>query len=195
MSEIVAIEHITIDGVFQGPARPDEDTRGGFDAGGWAGAADNDDTVQKKIGAQMGMDWSLLLGRVGYEDIGGFWTKQPPNPFTESLNRAEKFVAASKPSGFSWQNTTFLNGDVVGAVADLKQRHGQKLVIFGSGMLMRSLMQRDLVDTFVLIVHPLVLGQGQRLFAAQGPAEKLRLVDSAATKSGVFVGTYQLRAA
>ncbi len=192
MNQIVAVEHITLDGVFQGPARLDEDRRGGFDVGGWGAAAGDDDTVQKKIGAQMSTNWSLLLGRIGFEDIGGFWTEQPPNPFTDSLNRVEKFVAANQPSSFSWQHTTFLNGDVVSAVADLKQRHDKKLVIFGSGMLVRSLMQRDLVDIFVLIVHPLVLGKGRRLFADQGPAEKFRLLDSTATKAGIIVATYEL---
>jgi len=194
MSKIVAIEHITLDGVFQGPARPDEDTRGGFTAGGWAGAADNDNAIQKAIGGQMGTNWSLLLGRVSYEDVGGFWSKQPPNPFTDSLNRAEKFVAASKPSSFSWQHTTFLDGDVPNGVADLKEHHDKTLVIFGSAVLVRSLMQTDLIDRFVLIVHPLVLGEGRRLFVDEGPAEKLRLVDSVTTQAGVFAGTYELAA-
>lgn len=194
MSGIVAIEHITLDGIFQGPARPDEDTRGGFTAGGWARAADNDNDVQEAIGAQMDGNWSLLLGRVSYEDIGGFWSRQPPNPFTDSLNRVEKFVAANQPSSLSWEHTTFLDGDVPAAVAELKRTHGKTLVIFGSGMLVGSLMRRDLVDTFVLVIHPLVLGEGRRLFAEHGRAEKFQLTESKATKAGVFVGTYKLAA-
>lgn len=194
MSNVVAVEHLTLDGIFQGPARPDEDTRGGFTAGGWAGRADNDNAVQKAIGAQMDANWSLLLGRVSYEDIGGFWTGQPPNPFTDSLNAADKYVAATKPSSFSWQNTTFLDGDVPNAVAKLKQSQDKNLVIFGSAVLVNSLMQRDLIDRFVLIIHPIVLGTGRRLFSDKGPSESFRLADSATTAAGVFVGTYNLAA-
>lgn len=95
MSKIVAIEHLTIDGVMQGPARPDEDCRDGFKQGGWGAERASDPVIQKIIGARMGNPWSLLVGRITYDDLHGHWTKQPPNPMTDALNRVEKFVAST----------------------------------------------------------------------------------------------------
>jgi hypothetical protein len=94
MSKVVAIEHLTLDGVMQGPGRPDEDRRDGFEYGGWA-AARNDPVMQEVMGARMGSSWSLLVGRTTYEDFASFWPKQSPNPFTEALNNVEKFVAST----------------------------------------------------------------------------------------------------
>src|SRR5919199_2168975 len=107
MSKVVAIKHLTLDGVCQGPARPDEDTRDGFEYGGWA-AAGNDPVMQKVIGKRMGSSWSLLVGRITYEDLYSFWPKQPPNPMTEVLNNVEKFVASTTPIELPWQNSTLL---------------------------------------------------------------------------------------
>jgi dihydrofolate reductase len=192
MARVVAVEHLTLDGVMQGPARPDEDRRDGFAYGGWA-AANSDPAMQAAIGAHMKDGWSLLLGRISYEDLHGFWPKQPePNPFTAALNNAEKFVASTTlAEPLPWQNSTLLRGDAADAVATLKREHAKTLVIFGSGMLVRSLMRRGLVDDFVLMIHPLVLGTGRRLFTEEAPLSTLTLVDSAITAKGVFIGTYR----
>jgi dihydrofolate reductase len=190
MSKVVAVEHVTLDGVMQAPARPDEDTRGGFTHGGWA-VADEDPAMQKVIGARMGSSWSLLVGRTTYEDLAGFWPNQPPNPFTEALNRVEKFVVSNTPLELSWQNSTQLKGDGADSVEKLKNEHDKTLVIFGSGVLVRSLMRRDLIDEYVLQIHPLVLGKGRRLFEGDSPFTKLQLVDSVSTGSGVIIATYR----
>lgn len=147
MSKIVAVEHLTMDGVMQGPGRPDEDRRDGFKEGGWAAARAGDATIQKIVAARMGSPWSLLVGRVTYENLYGFWPKQPPNPMTDALNRVEKFVAsATLAEPLQWQNSKLLTRDVPGSVDELKRNHDKTLVIFGSGVLVQSLMRHDLID-------------------------------------------------
>ena len=141
MSKVVAIEHLTLDGVMQGPARPDEDTRVGFEYGGWA-AAGNDPLMVKGQSERMGSSWSLVVGRTTYEDLASFWPKEPPNPFTEALNKVEKFVASTTlAEPLPWRNSTLLKSDAADAVAKLKKEHDKTLVIFGSGLLVQSLMR------------------------------------------------------
>ena len=192
MSKVVVIEHLTLDGVMQGPARPAEDHRGGFEYGGW-GAAAYDPAMQKVIGARMGSSWSLLVGRTTYEDFAKVWPNRPqPNPFTEALNNVEKFVASTTlTEPLPWQNSTLLKVDATDAVAKLKKDHDKTLVIFGSGVLVQSLMQRDLVDEYVLQIHPLVLGKARRLFPDGSPLTKFSLVDSVTTGTGVIIATYR----
>jgi dihydrofolate reductase len=193
MSKVVTIEHLTLDGVMQGPARPDEDRRDGFEYGGWA-AARNDPAMQKVTGARMGSSWSLLVGRTTYEDFASFWPNQPkPNPFTEALNNVEKFVASTTlTEPLPWQNSTLLKGDAADVVAKLKKDHDKTLVIFGSGVLVQSLMRRDLIDEYVLQIHPLVLGKGRRLFPDGSPLTNFSLVDSVTTGTGVIIATYRV---
>ena len=193
MSKVVVIEHLTLDGVMQGPARPDEDRRDGFEYGGW-GAAAYDPAMQKVIGARMGSSWSLLVGRITYEDFAKVWPNQPqPNPFTEALNNAEKFVASTTlTEPLPWQNSTLLKVDATDAVAKLKKDHDKTLVIFGSGVLVQSLMRRDLIDEYVLQIHPLVLGKGRRLFPDGSPLSNFSLVGSVTTGTGVIIATYRL---
>ncbi len=128
-----------------------------------------------------------------YEDLHGFWPKQPQlNPFTEALNNAEKSVASTTlTEPLPWQSSTLLAVDAADAVARLKQDHDQTLVIFGSGMLVQSLMRRNLIDEYVLQVHPLVLGTGRRLFPDGTSRMRLKLADSVTTGSGVIVAAYQ----
>lgn len=191
LSKIVVIEHLTLDGVMQGPGRPDEDPRDGFEFGGWA-AARNDPVMIKAQGAHMGNGWSLLLGRTTYEDFAKFWPNQPmPNPFTEVLNNAEKFVASTTlTEPLPWKNSTLLKGDAADAVAELKKAHDKNLVVFGSGVLVQSLMRRNLIDEYVLQIHPLILGKGRRLFPGGISNVRLRLIDSVTTGTGVIIATY-----
>jgi dihydrofolate reductase len=192
MGKVVAIEHVTLDGVMQAPGRPDEDTRDGFAYGGWA-AERNDPKMQEVMGASMGASWSLLLGRATYEQFAGFWPHQPqPNPFTDALNAVEKFVASTTlTEPLPWQNSTLLAGDAADAVATLRREHEKTLVIMGSGVLLQSLMRRDLVDEFVLQIHPLALGTGRRLFTDGSPLMRLKLVDTTPTSAGVIIATYR----
>jgi dihydrofolate reductase len=192
MSKIIAIDHFTLDGVIQGPASPDEDRRDGFEYGGWAGQQNNP-ALQKAVGARMGSEWSLLAGRRTYEHFFKVWPKMPkPNPFTDVLNRVDKFVVSTTLSEpLPWENSHLLQGDGADAVRQLKAKHDKTLVIFGSGALVQSLMQADLVDEFVLQIHPVVLGKGHRLFDTGVPRTEFTLVCSEAMSSGVIVATYQ----
>ncbi|HWI63938.1 MAG TPA: dihydrofolate reductase family protein [Symbiobacteriaceae bacterium] len=191
MGKVVAIEAVTLDGVMQGMGRPDEDRRGGFEYGGWA-AGRGDVVMQKVLSAHMSDPWSLLLGRITYENFADYWPKQPPNPMSEKMNRVAKFVASTTlTEPLAWQNSSLLSGDAADAVARLKEEHPKTLVIFGSGVLVRSLMRRNLIDEYVLQIHPLVLGTGFRLFPEGSPLTNFALVDSVTTGTGVIIATYR----
>lgn len=191
MSKVVAIEALTLDGVMQGMGGPDEDRRGGFQYGGWA-AGRGDAVMQKMLGSYMSDPWSLLIGRITYDNFAEYWPKQPLNPMSEKMNNVEKFVASTTlTEPLAWQNAILLNGDAADAVARLKKEHPKTLVIFGSGVLVQSLMRRNLVDEYVLQIHPLVLGTGFRLFPDGSPLTKLTLVDSVTTGTGVIIATYR----
>jgi dihydrofolate reductase len=191
MSRVVVVENVTLDGVMQAPGRPDEDTRGGFERGGWA-LPYNDEVMARAMGERMARGGPLLLGRRTYEDLHGFWPRQAANPFTEVLNAARKYVASrTLEEPLPWQNSTLLRGDAADAVAALKEEPGEDIGVLGSGDLLQALMRRGLVDEFVLLIHPLVLGSGRRLFRDGGPPAALRLSDSVTTTTGVMIATYE----
>ena len=192
MRRVVVINNVTLDGVMQAPGRPDEDTRGGFEHGGWAVMPNSDPVIGSAMGERMAQSGGLLLGRRTYEELLSYWNTQD-SPFKEALNDAPKYVASrTLREPLPWPNSTLLEGDAVDAVAVLKQEPGNDLQIMGSGELVQSLMARDLIDEYMLLVHPLVLGSGRRLFADGGAVASLRLVDDASTTStGVVIATYQ----
>lgn len=192
MRKITVVESVTLDGVMQAPAGPDEDRRGGFEHGGWAQPY-NDEVMGQEMGKGMGRT-DLLLGRRTYEDLYAFWPTAPqPNPFTEVLNNTQKYVASTTlAEPLPWMNSTLLPGDAGEAVAKLKEEPGKDLVVLGSGELVQSLMRRDMIDEFVLLIHPLVLGSGRRLFPDGVPPATLRLADGKPTTTGVIIATYQL---
>jgi dihydrofolate reductase len=191
MSDVVVFTSLTLDGVMQAPGRPDEDRRGGFTHGGWA--QPYSDPVMASVAAEgMASSGSLLLGRRTYEDFYSFWPHQTDNPFTEVLDNAQKYVASTTlAEPLPWRNSMLLKGDAAEAVAGLKQQPGKDLVVLGSGELTRSLMRRDLVDRYVLLIHPLVLGSGRRLFVDGGASAALRLVHARTTTTGVVIATYE----
>jgi dihydrofolate reductase len=189
MSRISVVNHVTLDGVMQAPGRPDEDTRGGFEHGGWA-VPYFDEVLGRAMGERMTSGGAMLLGRRTYEDFAGFWPKQTDNPFTPVLNQRRKYVASTTlTEPLPWENSTLLTGDVGDVVAALDV----DLTVLGSGELIKTLIQRDLIDEFVLTIHPLVLGTGRRLFAEGGPPNTLELVDATPTTTGVVITTYQRR--
>jgi dihydrofolate reductase len=192
MRRISVVNHVSLDGVMQAPADPEEDTRGGFEHGGWA-AANADEVMARKMGEDIGDgDGALLLGRGTYEHFYGYWPKQTDNPYTEVLNRAQKYVASTTLSEpLPWENSTLLKGDVPEAVAELKRQDGPDIVVLGSGELIQSLMPHDLIDGFLLQIHPVVLGSGRRMFADGGPRADLKLTDSVITTTGVVIATYE----
>jgi len=195
VGRVVVIEHLTLDGVMQAPGHPDEDPRDGFAHGGWANRA-QDPVMQQAMGARMSPAWSLLLGRVTYQRFADYWPRQRPNPFTEALDRVDKYVASTTlREPLPWQNSALLGEEAVRAVAALREERPENLVVFGSGVLVRSLMGHGLVDEVVLLVHPLVLGSGRRLFPETGtPPAELRLVDATATRTGAVVAVYRTAA-
>jgi dihydrofolate reductase len=188
---LVVVNHVTLDGVMQAPGRPDEDTRGGFDHGGWAGPR-NDDVMLQAVGRRMSKPGhGLLLGRRSYEDLMASWNAQG-GPFKDSLNNTPKYVVSSNPSTrLKWPKSNLVRGDVPTAVADLKKHLGGDLIIMGSGRLIRSLLSQGLIDEFFLMIHPVVLGSGQRLFEPDNQVMPLRLVESTATTKGVILATYE----
>jgi dihydrofolate reductase len=192
MGRIVVTNHVTLDGVMQSPASPEEDPRDGFERGGWA-TPYNDEVMGAEMAAGMAQEGSLLLGRRTYEHFAAFWPKQTDgNPYTEVLNRKQKYVASTTlEDPLPWENSTLLSGDVPAAVAALKAELDHDLGILGSGDLIRSLMPHDLIDEYLLTIHPLVLGHGRRLFGDDGAYAKLTLVDSKPTTTGVVIARYQ----
>jgi dihydrofolate reductase len=188
---VVVLNHITLDGVMQSPGGPDEDTRGGFRHGGWA-VPGNDEVMARALGRRMGKaDGGLLLGRRSYEQMLAFWDAQG-GPYKDALNDAPKYVASRNPeTRLDWPNSTLLRGAIPAAVQELKQGQAGDLVIMGSGELIRSLLPHDLIDEYLLMIHPLVLGTGRRLFEHEGHVAKLRLISSSATTTGVILATYQ----
>jgi dihydrofolate reductase len=191
MRRVAVTEHLTLDGVMQAPGRPDEDTRGGFEHGGWA-VPNNDEVMGRVMGEGMAQGGSLLFGRRTYEDFYGFWPHQKDNPYTEVLNNAEKFVASrTLTDPLPWNNSTLLKGDAAEAVKELKEQPGKDIGVLGSGELVQSLIRHQLVDEYLLLIHPLVLGSGRRLFP-EGVHSSLRLVDSVTTTTGVVIATYRV---
>jgi dihydrofolate reductase len=192
VGKVIAIEHLTLDGVMQAPGHPEEDPRDGFRYGGWASRA-QDPAMQEVMGARMSTAWSLLAGRTTYQRFAEYWPSQEPNPFTEALNGVRKYVASTTlTEPLPWQNSTLLSGDAADAVAVLKEEVTENLVVFGSGVLVRSLMPRRLVDELLLMIHPLTLGSGRRLFPDSGASRSaFRLVDATTTGTGVIIASYQ----
>jgi dihydrofolate reductase len=191
MGKIVVFTSLTLDGVMQAPGRRDEDMRGGFQYGGWA--TPYADMVAGSMAAEsMATTGAILLGRRTYEDFYSYWPNQPDNPFTEVLNNTRKYVASTTlEEPLPWSNSTLLKRDVPEGVAELKRRSARDIVVLGSGELVRTLMEHRLVDRYVLLIHPLVLGVGRRLFVEGSPFSTVRLVDTRTTTTGVLIVTYE----
>jgi dihydrofolate reductase len=189
MGKVIVMNGVTLDGVMQGPGRPDEDTRDGFTHGGW-GVPYYDTASVAKMGERMGEDRAWLFGRHTYEQLLTSWNARG-GPFKDALNDTRKFVASSDPAArLDWPNSTLLTGDVPAAVAELKRSSDTNLVIMGSGVLIGSLMAADVIDEYLLMIAPLVLGTGRRLFP-EGVRAPLRLTESVATSTGVLLVTYE----
>ena len=190
MRKIVAIISLSLDGVMQAPGRPDEDRRGGFEHGGWA-TGYRDPVMMQVMGEGMSQGADLLFGRRTYEDFFAVWPGRTDNPFTAVLDNSRKYVASrTLREPLPWQNSTLLKGEAAQTVARLKEQPGPDMVVLGCGDLMQTLMRQRLVDAYVLLIHPLVLGRGRRLFDDDGLHTALRLVKSVPTTTGVVIATY-----
>jgi dihydrofolate reductase len=151
---------------------------------------DNDDVMGEALGLRLAESGGLLLGRRSYEDMLAYWNTTD-SPFKDALNNAPKYVASNTSDPPSWPNSTPLTGDVPKAVSELKKRPGGDLHIMGSGVLIQSLMPHGLIDEYMLLIHPLVLGSGHKLFQDGSPLTTLRLVESVTTTKGVMIATYR----
>ena len=192
MSTIEVVNHVTLDGVMQAPADPDEDRRGGFEHGGWA--SEYSDQVQGEyMGARMGRGGgALLFGRWTYEKMRSAWSQQPEdNPVRQVLERNTKYVVSRSDRPVEWVNSELLTGDAAQTVADLKARTEGNLVILGSAELIHALLPHGLIDAFLLTIHPLVLGSGKRLFPDEGAPARFRLAESIPTTTGVMIARYE----
>jgi dihydrofolate reductase len=190
MSRIVVFNSLTLDGVMQAPGRPDEDRRGGFAHGGWA-TPYVDEVMGEVMAAGMSDGGPLLLGRRTYEDFYSYWPNQEGNPISKVLDDTPKYVASrTLAEPLPWQNSTLLAGEAVDAVASLKEKPGPDVTVLGSGDLLTSLIRHNLVDAYTLLIHPLVLGTGRRMFA-DGQFSKLRLTHSVPTTTGVVIASYE----
>jgi dihydrofolate reductase len=191
MSKIVVFNSITLDGVMQAPGSPDEDRRGGFAHGGWAQPY-NDEVMANLAAEGMADAGPLLFGRRTYEQFFSYWPQQKDNPYTDVLNSSQKYVASrTLDEPLPWANSALLKGDAASAVSALREQQGGDIVVMGSGELVRSLLPHNLIDTYILLIHPLMLGSGLRLFPEDGTLARLRLVNSVPTTTGVIIATYE----
>jgi dihydrofolate reductase len=189
------MNHVTLDGVMQGPGRPDEDTRGGFTRGGWGQRSSSpDDACGKAMGERMTAGGGLagwLFGRWTYVQLLAHWNTQPDSPFTPALNNTPKYVVSTTlREPLPWANSTLVRGDIAEGVRAVKKQADGVVAIMGSGTLIALLMAADLIDEYLLMIHPLVLGGGRRLFP-EGAGASLRLTGSTSSASGVIIATYE----
>ena len=195
MAKIVVSEFLTLDGVYQGPGGPEEDPSGRFDKGGWATeldeGEDNDDNV---VLDSFEHTDGLLLGRRTYDIFAGFWPNVPPDePYGKFMNRFRKYVVSTTlEEPLRWENSTLISSDVPAAVQELRDEPGKDIQVIGSGELVQTLIANDLVDQYRLMVYPVVLGTGKKLFR-DGAEASLKLTDSYATKGGVLILTFEPR--
>lgn len=192
MRKLIVQEFVSLDGVMQAPGDPDEDRSGGFTHGGWQMRYFDDDFA--RVAAEgIAETGGYLFGRRTYEIMAAYWPSQPDDdPFAATLNGLPKYVASTTLSEpLAWQNSALLHGDVAKAVAELKEQPGKNLVVLGSGELVQTLMENDLIDEFGIMINPIVLGSGKRLFRDGSTMRPLRLVRSLRTSTGVLVATYE----
>lgn len=201
MRKVTIGAFISLDGVMQAPGGPEEDRSGGFKFGGWI-VPYADDVTNAAMGDAFRKPFDLLLGRSTYDIFAAHWPRMPTDPsapdydagnahITKTFNQATKYVATHSPDTLKWQNSQALGNDVPGAVRKLKQGDGPDLLTQGSSELLHILLAHDLVDELRLLIHPVVLGKGKRLFDSGSLPHALTLVSSKTSPSGVLVVTYQ----
>jgi dihydrofolate reductase len=191
MRDLVVGSFLSLDGVMQGPGGPDEDREGGFDRGGWT-VPYFDDELGQVMTDLVGQSGALLLGRRTYDIFAASWPLVgDDDPIAAKLNRVPKYVASRTPRRLEWNNSTLLSGDVAEEVAKLKQEDGDDIHVSGSGGLVQTLLRHDLVDEFRLLLFPVLVGAGKRLFADGTIPRSLELVDSTTSGTGVMICSYR----
>jgi dihydrofolate reductase len=192
MRKLIVSEFLTLDGVMQAPGLPDEDRSGGFQYGGWQVPL-MDEEAGSAIMEGFASTGGLLLGRVTYDIFAGYWPNAPADdPLAGTINRLPKYVVSTTlREPLPWENSHLIAGDVATGIARLKGESGGDIRVIGSGQLVQTLMQHHLVDEYDLMIYPIVLGTGKRLFRDGNPKSALRLIDGKTSKSGVLIASYQ----
>jgi dihydrofolate reductase len=188
MRKVIVLEHISLDGVMQAPGEPDEDTSGGFAYGGWI-AQYSDAVLGTALRRQMNMPFDLLLGRKTFEIWAPYWPQHADA--WPGVNAATKYVASNTITSGEWQPSVFLNGDIADKVAKIKQQQGSDLHVWGSGNFIQTLIMHDLIDVFWLMIYPITLGVGKRLFAEGTIPVAFNVTESKVTPNGVIVVNYE----
>ena len=188
MRKIRIIEHISLDGVIQAPSGPNEDP--GYPYGGWA-APYSDPAGGEAVVAAHGEAFDLLLGRRTYDLFSGFWPKAPKSPMADGLNAATKYVATHRPESLAWGPAEGLGPDIVEGIRRVKAKGGPHLIVWGSSTLTPLLLEHGLADEVLLLVFPVLLGTGKRLFSDGTLPRELALVSTKAVPSGVIISTYK----
>ncbi|MEO3874052.1 dihydrofolate reductase family protein [Nonomuraea sp. B12E4] len=189
---LIVTSHLTLDGVMQSNGKPEPELNDGFEHGGWQVPYFGQDLARLTAGWIAAAD-AFLLGRTTYELFAGYWSKvtDPDDPHATRLNALPKYVASTTLDRVEWNNSTLLRGDLAEEVAKLKRRPGNELQVHGSAALVRTLMKHDLVDEYRLLIHPVVLGGGKRLFAGGTAPTAFELIDTKIIGRGVVVHTYR----
>ena len=188
MRKVIVLEHISMDGVIQAPGGPDEDTSGSFAYGGWI-ASYSDEILGTALRRQMNSPFDLLLGRKTFDIWAPFWPQHADE--WPGVNTATKYVASNTRTSSQWQPSVFLNGDIAEKVAKIKGQPGPDLNVWGSGNLLQTLIKHDLVDVFWLMIYPITLGGGKRLFAEGTIPAAFKVTESKVTSNGVIVVNYE----
>jgi dihydrofolate reductase len=190
MRQLTSSTFLSLDGVMQSPGGPEEDASGGFTHGGWL-VPFFDDVVGQAMGEYMDKPIDLVLGRRTYDIFRAFWPTAPEEAGSGPLNRATKYVASRGRPTLDWPTSVHIEGDVAEGVAALKRQDGPELQVHGSGNLLQTLIRHNLVDRYQLLVFPVLIGSGKRLFADGTVPAALRLVDSRVSPSGVVIASYE----
>ena len=188
MRKLIVLEHISLDGVIQAPGGSDEDTSGGFAYGGWAGPY-ADEIIGTALRKQMNLPFDLLLGRKTFDIWAAYWPQHADA--WPGVSTATKYVASNTMTSSEWQPSVFLNGDIAEKVAKIKQQSGPDLNVWGSGNLLQTLIKHDLVDVFWLMIYPITLGSGKRLFADGTIPAAFKVTESIVGANGVIVVSYE----
>lgn len=190
MRKIIVAEHISLDGVIQGPGSPEEDPSGGFRLGGWEVPYD-DETIGQAVMELFSQPFELLLGRRTYDIWAAYWPRvEAGNPIADQFNSVAKHVATHRPDTLDWQNSHALKGELADAIRALKQQDGADLLTWGSGDMLRQLLAAGLVDELRLLIYPVVLGHGKRLFGDNAQPSSFTLAHSTSTTGGVLITRY-----
>jgi dihydrofolate reductase len=188
MRKLVVLTFVSLDGVMQAPGGPDEDVSGGFELGGWT-VPFADDVMGETMAKQMGQPFDLLLGRKTFDIFAGYWP-QHNNEVGKPINKATKYVVTHGEVDTSWEKTVPVTGDVVGELRKLKEGDGPMLQVYGSSVLIQTLLEHDLVDELWLKTYPVTLGKGKRLWGKGVRPATWKLTESVVTPSGVIVASY-----